>query len=128
MLMTCSKNARSIIMIMYHCSFFLTRRQINNKHKHIALRRFLHIEAISRQKGARSRNYSLHLFRITSMVLYSEQGSTMDSTVGPTLHMPLNNLEHCICTTTMTHIQFDGDSNLLPPGYKPQSIRMSNFI
>ena len=39
----------------------------------IALRRFLHIEAISRQKEARNRNYGLLLFRMTSRVLYSAQ-------------------------------------------------------
>ena len=49
------------------------------------------------------------------------------STVGSTVHsMPLNSLEHCICTTTMTNIRLDRDSNLVPPGYKPQSIRMSH--
>ena len=53
------------------------------KHKHdeyltwamvcmyIVLRRFLHIEAISRQKETRSRDYALLLFRMTSRVLYS---------------------------------------------------------
>ena len=40
--------------------------------------------------------------------------------------MPLNSLEHCICTTTMTNIRPDRDSNLVPPGYKPHSIRMSH--
>ena len=38
---------------------------------YIALRRFLHIEAMLRQKQARSRNYALLLFRMTSRVLYS---------------------------------------------------------
>ena len=48
-------------------------------------------------------------------------------TIGSTVHsMPLNSLEHCICTTTMTNIRPDRDSNLVPPGYKPQSIRMSH--
>ena len=51
----------------------------------------------------------------------------MHSTIGSTVHsMPLNSLEHCICTTTMTNIRPDRDSNLVPPGYKPQSIRMSH--
>ena len=31
-----------------------------------------------------------------------------------------------MCTTTMTNIRPDRDSNLVPPGYKPQSIRMSH--
>ena len=49
------------------------------------------------------------------------------STIGSTVHsMPLNSLERCICTTTMTNIRPDRDSNLVPPGYKPQSIRMSH--
>ena len=49
------------------------------------------------------------------------------STIGSTVHsMPLNSLAHCICTTTMTNIRPDRDSNLVPPGYKPQSIRMSH--
>ena len=49
------------------------------------------------------------------------------STIGSTVHsMPLNSLEHCICTTTMTNIRPDRDFNLVPPGYKPQSIRMSH--
>ena len=49
------------------------------------------------------------------------------STIGSTVHsMPLNSLEHCICTTTMSNIRPDRDSILVPPGYKPQSIRMSD--
>ena len=49
------------------------------------------------------------------------------SIIGSTVHsMPLNSLEHCICTITMTNIRPDRDSNLVPPGYKPQSIRMSH--
>ena len=51
----------------------------------------------------------------------------VQSTIGSTVHsIPLNSLEHCICTTTMTNIRPDRDSNLVPPGYKPQSIRMSH--
>ena len=38
------------------------------------------------------------------------------STIGSTVHsMPLNSLENCICTTTMTNIRPDRDSNLVPP-------------
>ena len=49
------------------------------------------------------------------------------STIGSTVHSrTLNSLEHCICTTTMTNIRPDRDTNLVPPGYKPQSIRMSH--
>ena len=48
------------------------------------------------------------------------------STMGNNVHsMPLNSLEHYTCTTTMTNVRPDQDSNLIPPGYKPQSIQMS---
>ena len=48
-------------------------------------------------------------------------------TIGSTIHSrPLDSLKHCICTTTMTNIRPDRDSNLVPPGYKPQSIRMNH--
>ena len=61
---------------------------------------------------------------------YSEwlQGFFMvHSTIRSTIHsMPLNNLEHCICTATMTNIRPDRDSNLVPPCYKLQSIQMSH--
>ena len=51
----------------------------------------------------------------------------MHSTTCSTVHSrPFNSLEHCICTTTTTNILPDRDSNLIPPGYKPQSIRMSH--
>ena len=50
------------------------------------------------------------------------------SIIGSTVHYrPLNSLEHCICTTTMPNIRPDQDANLVPPGYKPQSIRMSHL-
>ena len=45
-----------------------------------------------------------------------------------TLHahyMLLNSLGHCKYTATMTNIRANGDSNLVPSGYKPQLIRMS---
>ena len=45
-------------------------------------------------------------------IVYSTTGSTVHS-------MPLNSLEHCICTTTMTNIWPDRDSNLVSPVYKP---------
>ena len=41
--------------------------------EYIALCRFLHIEVISRQKEARSRDYALPLFRMTSIVIYIAQ-------------------------------------------------------
>ena len=51
----------------------------------------------------------------------------MHDTIDSTVHsMPLTSLEHCICTTTVTNIHPDRHSNLVPPGYKPQSIQMSN--
>ena len=47
------------------------------------------------------------------------------NTIGSTVHSrPLNSLDHCICKTTMTNIRRDRDLNLVPPDYKPQSIRM----
>ena len=39
----------------------------------IALRRFLHIQEISRQREARGRDYALLSYRMTSRVLYSAQ-------------------------------------------------------
>ena len=52
---------------------------------------------------------------------------TVQSTIGSTVHfIPFNSLEHCICTTTMTNIRPNRGSRLVPPGYKPQSIRMSH--
>ena len=80
---------------------------------------FCTIMAILRQKKARSRNYALLLFQMTSRVLYSAQYHRQHS-------MPLLSLEHCICTTTMTNIRPDRDSNLSYLGYKPQSIRISH--
>ena len=49
--------------------------------------------------------------------------STIDSTVNS---MHLNSFGHCICTSTMTNIRPDRDSNLVPSGYKPQSMLMSH--
>ena len=68
------------------------------------------IAAISRQKKARSRDYALLLFRITPRVIYSAQYNRKHCTLDASL-------EHCtICTTTMTNIRPDRDSNLVPPG------------
>ena len=48
------------------------------------------------------------------------------STIGSTVHSrPSNSLEHFICTTGMTKIRSDRNLNLVTPGFKPQSIRMS---
>ena len=74
--------------------------------------------AISRQKEARSRDYALLLFRMTSRDLYSAQyHSTLhafEQFVTLYMHKRDNKYPH------------DRDSNLVPPGYKPQSIRMSH--
>ena len=79
--------------------------------------------AISLQKEARSRDYGVSLFRMTSMGLYNAQYYRQ--------HCTLQVFEQFgalyICTTTMSNIQSDRDSNLVPSGYKPQSIRMSSF-
>ena len=40
--------------------------------------------------------------------------------------MHLNSFEHWICTTTVTNIWPDRDSNLVPPRYRPQLIQMSH--
>ena len=51
----------------------------------------------------------------------------VQSIINSTIHfMPLNSLDHCICTATMKTSRPDRDSNRVPPGYKPQSIRMSH--
>ena len=51
----------------------------------------------------------------------------MHSIIGGTVHsMPLNSLEDCTCTTTMTNIRPDWNSNLVLPGYRHQSIRISH--
>ena len=66
---------------------------------------------------------SYSYFNESYRVLYSAQQAIIDITVHS---MPLNRLEHCICPTTMTNIRPDRDSDLVPPGYKPESIRMSH--
>ena len=65
---------------------------------------FCTIMAISRQKEARSRDYAPLLFRMTSRVLYSAQYHRQHCSVHS---MPLNSLEHCLCTATMTNIRPD---------------------
>ena len=82
--------------------------------KDIALHRFLHIEAIWRQKEARSRDYALPLFRMTSMVLLVR--STMDSTVGPTLH----GFEQFGAMYMNNH----NDTFPVRPGFKPGTSRL----
>ena len=42
------------------------------------------------------------------------------NTICSTVHSrPLNSLDHCICTTTMTNIRPDRDLNLVTPDYRP---------
>ena len=85
----------------------------------IALRRFLHNHGdIATEVSPKPR---------LCPTLISNDFFIVHSTIGSTVHsMPLNSLEHCISTTTMTNIRPDQDSNLVPPAYKPQSIRMSH--
>ena len=84
---------------------------------------FSTIMAISRQKETRSLDYALLLFRITSMVLYSAQ-----------YHRQLYTLHAGLWTVWITvyaqpRWQISGPTGIRtlgPPGYKPQSIRMSH--
>ena len=84
---------------------------------------FSTIMAISRQKEARSQDYALLLFRMISRVLHSAQYHRQ--------HCTLQAFEQFgalyICTATIKNIRPDRDSNLVPPDYKPQSIRMSHW-
>ena len=83
---------------------------------------FCTIMAISRHKEARIRDYALY-----SYFEWLQGFFIAHSAIGSTVHSrPLNSVEHCICTTTMTNIRPDRDSNLVLPGNKPQSIRMSH--
>ena len=73
--------------------------------------------AISRQKEAQDGDYALLLFRMTSSVLYSAHYHRR--------HCALHAFEQfgaLQCTTTMTNIRPDRDLNLVPLGYKLQSI------
>ena len=96
---------------------------INDEYEWILLYvAFCTIMEISRQKEARSRVYMPY-----SYFKWLQGFFIVHSTIGSTVHsMPLNSLEHCICTTTMTNIHPARDSNLVPPGYKPQQIWMRN--
>ena len=76
---------------------------------------FCTIMAISRQKEARSPDYSLLLFRMTSRVLYSAY------TIGSTVHsMPWNSLEHCIYN--------HDDKHLARPGLEPGISRLQASV
>ena len=68
-------------------------------------------------------------FKVFSLSTLSTIFFIVYNTIGNTVHsMPLNSLEHGICTATMTNIRPDRDSNLVRPGYKAQSMRMSHRI
>ena len=90
----------------------------------IALRRFLHNHGNIATEGSPKPGLC------PTLIFKWFQGFfIMNSSIGCTVHaMPLNSLEHCICTTTMTNILHDRDSNMVPPGYKPQLIRMSHKV
>ena len=88
----------------------------------IALRRFLHNHGNIATEGSPKPGLCPTLisndFKF-SFIVHSNIGSTVH-------YMPSNSLEHYICTATMTNIRPDRDLNLVPPGYKPQSMRMSH--
>ena len=75
--------------------------------------------AISRQREARSP--ALLLFRMTSGVLYSAQYHRQHCTP-----QGFEQFGALYMHIMMTNIRPDRDSNRVPPGYKPQSIRMSH--
>ena len=82
---------------------------------------FCNIVAISRQKKAKSWDYALLLFRMTSRVLFSAQYHRRHCTLQDfeqfgALYMDIYD----------DNIRPDRDSSLVPPGYKPQSLRMSH--
>ena len=81
-----------------------------------ALRRFLHNHGNIATEGSPKPGLHILLFWMTSRVLYSVQYHRQHYTL-----QPLNSLEHCICTTTITIIRRAQHSNLVPPGYKPQN-------
>ena len=93
-----------------------TKLKLNKKSEY-CFTSLLHIEAISQQKEARSRDYTYSYFELFQGFFLVH--STLDIAVHS---MPLNSMEHCICTTMMTNIRPERHSNLVHPGYKPQSI------
>ena len=73
-----------------------------------------------RKPEAGATTYSYFELLRGSFIVHSIIGSTV-------LSKPMDCLEHRICTTTMrNNIRPDRNSNLIPPGYKPQSIQMSH--
>ena len=85
---------------------------VNNKLLNVAFCTFM---AISRQKEARSRDYAL--------LVSNDQGSIYIVTAHS---RPLNSLGHCTCTTSMTNIRPDRDSNPVPLCFESQPDRMSH--
>ena len=84
----------------------------------IALRRFLHNHGnIATEGSPKSGLYS-------TLIEWLQGFFTVHSTIDNTVHSrPLNGLEHCICTTLMTHIRPGRDSNPVP-SFEPQLNRM----
>ena len=78
--------------------------------------------AISRQNEARSRDYAIHLSNDFKGSLQSTS-PYIDST---TQSIPLNILEHCICTNSMANIRPGRMSNSVPLSFKPQPYRISH--
>ena len=62
--------------------------------------------------------------RITSRVLYTAQYHKASIAHS----RPLNSLEHCIFTTSMTNIRSDRDSNPVPLSFDPKPVRMSRLV
>ena len=93
------------------------------EYMNIALRRFLHNHGNIATEGSPKPGQCPTLISNDFKRFF-----IVHSTIGSTVHTRhLSSLEHCICTTTMTNIRPDRDSNLVPRGYKPQSIRMSHW-
>ena len=82
----------------------------------IALRRFLHIEAISRQKEARSRDYALLLFRTISTVLYNAQCHQQHCTL------------HDFVQFGALYMHSNDDKYPAPPGFGPGTSRLQALI
>ena len=72
----------------------------------IASRRFLHVQAISRLKEARSRDYALLLFRMTSRVLYSAHS------------------EHAFKQFGALYMRNHDDNHPARPGFEPDTSRL----
>ena len=85
---------------------------------------FCTIMAISQQKKARSRDYALLLFRITPRVLYNAQYHRQHCTLHAFEKFGELYVHHH--DDKIFDVWPDQDSILVPPGYKPQSIRMSH--